>query len=184
MIAEQVQRIRTAVERTTPGPLLVRAGVFVTALGALVTAYPAVVVTSRYVLALLLLAALAMITPRWRSATVVALLAVVGWLVSTMGYGEPVTLFRLFGLAGLLYLMHSLAALAAVLPMDAVVAPEVLVRWVGRALLVVAGSAVLSLVVVVVADAVRGAYLLASLIGLAVAVALTALLAHLLLRRA
>jgi hypothetical protein len=155
----------------------------VTALGALVSAYPAVVIASRLVLALLLLAAVPMIAPRGRGATLVALLAVLGWLVSTMGYGEPVRLFRLLGIAGLLYLTHSLAALAAVLPLDAVVAPEVLVRWVGRALLVAAASAVLALVVVVIADAMHGAYLLASLIGLAVAVALTALLAHLLFRR-
>ena len=44
--------------------------------------------------------------------------------------GERIELWRLLGLAAPLYLAHSLAALAAVLPYDAVVAPEVLARWV------------------------------------------------------
>jgi hypothetical protein len=177
-----IQRLQTLVERATPGPLLVRVGIFVTTLAALLTAYPAVVVASRLVLLLVLVAAVPALAPRRGAPTLLALVAVAGWLVSTMGYEEPVTLFRLLGLAGLLYLMHTLAALAAALPYDAVVAPEVLVRWVGRALLVVAASAVLALLVVVTADAFRGAYLLASLLGLAIAITVTAVLTHLLRR--
>jgi hypothetical protein len=183
MILDQVQRIRSTVVRFTPGPLLVRAGIFVTAVGALLTAYPAIVVASRLVVGLVLLAAVPMIAPRGRWTTLVALIAVCGWLFATMGYAERVTLFRLLGITGLLYLMHSLAALAAVLPHDAVVAPEVLVRWIGRALLVVAASAVPALVVVVIADGLRGAYLLASLAGLVVAVTIAGLLAYLQRRR-
>jgi hypothetical protein len=177
-----VRIIRAAAERATAGPLLVRAGVFVTALGALLTAYPAVLIASRVLLGLVLLAAVPMISPRGRGATAVAIFAVAGWLVSTMGYEEPVTLPRLLGIAALLYLTHSLSALAAALPLDAVVAPEVLARWVGRALLVVAASAVPALVLLIVADAVQGAFLLASLVGLAVAVGITALLTYLLRR--
>jgi hypothetical protein len=183
VIPDQLQRIWATMARLTPGPLLVRAGIFLTALGALLTAYPAAVVTSRLVLGLVLLAAAPMIVPRGRSTTLVALVAVFGWLLATMGYEEPVTLFRLLGLTGLLYLTHSLAALGAMLPHDAVVAPEVLMRWVTRALLVVAVSAVPALIVVVVADGLRGAYLLASLAGLVVAVTIAALLAYLQRRR-
>jgi hypothetical protein len=182
MITDQVRRIRDAVDRATPGPLLVRAGIFLTALGALLTAYPLVLITSRLGVGLVLLAAAAMVAPRSWAVTAVALGAVCGWLISTMGYEERVTLPRLFGLAGLLYLTHSLAALGAALPMDAVVAPEVLARWIGRAMLVVAGSAVPALVVVLIADALRGAFLLASLVGLAAAAGLTALLTYLLRR--
>jgi hypothetical protein len=182
MTAGWIERLQTLVERATPGPLLVRAGIFVTALAALLTAYPAVVVTSRLVLPLVLAAAVPAFAPRRGAPTMLALVTVAGWLVSTMGYREPVTLFRLLGIAGLLYLMHSLAALAAALPYDAVVAPDVLVRWIGRALLVVAASAVLALLVVATADGLHGAYLLASLVGLTLATALTALLTHLLRR--
>jgi hypothetical protein len=180
---DQVQRIRDTVGRVAPGPLLVRAGTFLTALGALLTASPVVVVTSRYLAGLVLLAALPMLWPRARAATFVALVTVCGWLVATMGFGERITLVRLFGITGLLYLMHSLTALAAVLPHDAVTAPDVLSRWIGRALLVVAASAVPALAVVVIADAVRGAYLLASLAGLVVAVTIAGLLAYLQRRR-
>lgn len=179
----QVRRIRDAAGRVAPGPLLVRAGVFLTALGGLLTACPVVVVTSRYLVGLVLLAALPAIWPRGRSATVVALIAVAGWLVATMGFEEPVTLLRLFGITAMLYLMHSLTALAAVLPLDAVAAPEVLSRWIGRALLVVAGSAVPALAVVVIADAARGAYLYASVVGLVAAVTIAGLLAYLQRRR-
>lgn len=182
MILGWIQRLQTLVERATPGPLLVRVGIFVTTMAALLTAYPAVIVTSRLVLLLPLAAALPALAPRRGAPTMVALVAVAGWLVSTMGYEEPVTLFRLLGLAGLLYLMHSLAALSAALPYDGVVAPEALVRWVGRALLVVAASAVLAMLVVVTADALRGAYLLASLLGLAIAIAVTGVLTYLLHR--
>lgn len=183
MILDQVQRLRTAVVRFTPGPLLVRAGIFVTGLGALLTAYPADLVSSRIVLALMLLAAMPMISPRGRWTTLVALATVGGWLYATMAYEERVTLSRLFAIAGLLYLAHSLAALGAVLPYDAVVAPEALARWVGRALLVVAASAVPALAVVIVADALRGASLLASLLGLVIAVTIAGLLAFLQRRR-
>jgi hypothetical protein len=182
VIPDQVRRIRDAVERATPGPLLVRAGIFVTALGALLTAYPLILIESRLGVGLVLLAAAAMVAPRSWAVTAVVVGTVCGWLISTMGYEQPVTLPRLFGVAGLLYLTHSLAALAAALPMDAVVAPEVLARWIGRAMLVVAGSAVPALVVVLIADALRGAFLLASLVGLAVAMGLTALLTYLLRR--
>ncbi len=182
MITDQARRIRTFFERAAPGPLLVRGAVAVTAAGALVTAYPDEIITGLGGLALALAAAIPMLAPRGRWVTLVALAAVAGWLLSTMGYGEPVTVWRVFSMAGLLYLMHSMAALAAMLPYDAVVAPEVLARWIGRALLVVAASAVLSLVVLVIADAARGGSVVASLAGLAVAVAIAALLTFLLRR--
>ncbi|MBX6356254.1 MAG: hypothetical protein IRZ05_10435 [Micromonosporaceae bacterium] len=182
MMLDPLRRFWDAVGRVTPGPMLVRAGIFVTALGALLTAYPTVVVTGRLVAALVLLAAAPAVAPRGRATTLVVLAAVCGWLLATMGFQEPVTLFRLLGLAGLLYLLHSLAALGAALPLDAVVAPEVLARWISRAMLVVAASAVPALVAVAAADALHGAFLLASLVGLVIAVGVAALLTHLLRR--
>jgi hypothetical protein len=124
------------------------------------------------------------VAPRGRWPSLIALLTVLGWLLSTMGYGEPVRFWRLVTVAGLLYLAHSLAALAAGLPYDAVVAPEVLAGWLVRALLVVAASAMLALIVLVVGDVVRGGdHLAASLVGLAAAITLAALLSWLLRRR-
>lgn len=184
MSFDWIARIHTLVTRATPGPLLVRVAVAGTAGAALVIAYPHGVLAGKSLVVAAAVAAAPMVAPRGRVVTLVALAAVTGWLLSTMGYDEPVTLPRVFGIAATLYLMHSLAALAAVLPYDAVVAPEVLGRWVARALLVVAASAALSLVVVVVADAAHGSSLLASVAGLAVAVSVTALLTYLLHRPA
>jgi hypothetical protein len=82
-------------------------------------------------------------------------------------------------LATLLYLVHSLSALAAALPSDAVVAPEVGYRWLARALGVVLAAAVLSTATLAgLAGLAGGRHVAASLAGLALAVALAALLAR------
>ena len=80
--------------------------------------------------------------------------------------------------------MHTLAALAAVLPYDSVVSPDVLLRWVGRAGWVLLGTGVLAAFVVVVPTYLGGrTYLVASLLGLAVMAATVAYLARLVRRR-
>ena len=116
MITAWLLRVRTVTQRATAGPLLVRGGIFLTALGALLTAYPAVLVASQLAVLLAIAAVLPAVLPRgiWPLLTMV--IAVAGWLVSTMGYQEPVGLLRVFAIAGLGYLTHSLAALAAALP--------------------------------------------------------------------
>jgi hypothetical protein len=181
---DRVHAIRTVAARATVAPLLVRVGVFLSALLAFTFAYPAEILAGRPLLLLLLAAALPALAPRGAAPTLVVLAAVGGWLLSTTGYGEPIVLWRLVGLAALLYLTHTLAALAAALPYDAVVAPEMVARWVSRALAVVLGSAVLSVLLLFAAG--RGGddpFLVAALAGLAVAVAVAALLAWLLRRR-
>jgi hypothetical protein len=179
-LASRVRRVEAMIRRAAPGPLLVRAGIFVTAVAAIVTAYPASVLHSRSALMLVALAAVPAVAPRGQWPTAVALATVAGWLLSTIGYGDPVTLWRLVALAAMLYLSHSLAALAAVLPYDAVVSPDALARWLLRASAVVAASALLALVALVGAAALGGrALLVASLLGVAVAVGVAALLAWL-----
>jgi glycosyltransferase involved in cell wall biosynthesis len=171
------RRIRRVIRRATLGPMLVRGGVFLATLVALVTAYPAQVILGRGLVPLLVVAAAPAVMPRGRSGTVAALVAVAGWLLNTILYGAPVTFWRLVALGGALYLGHSLTALAAVLPYDSIVNAEVLVRWLSRALLVVFASAILALVLLVVAALAGGTPLLsASLVGLGVAVGLAALL--------
>jgi hypothetical protein len=182
-IIGRVRRIGIVLQRATPGPLLVRAGIYMTGLAGVLTAYPSALVSDRLVMPLIVLPMAPAIAPRGRWPSLIALLTVFGWLLSTLGYGEPVQFWRLVTVAGLLYLAHSLAALAAGLPYDAVVAPEVLAGWLVRALLVVAASAMLALVVLVVGEVVRGGgYLAASLVGLVAAIALAAVLAWLLRR--
>jgi len=105
-------------------------------------------------------------------------------VLSTAESGERIELWRLLGLAAFLYLAHSLAALAAALPYDAVVAPEVLFRWIARALAVVLAAAALGVVLVAVAGLGGGRTLLAAALGgLVVAVGLAGLLGWLARRR-
>ncbi|SDY73489.1 hypothetical protein SAMN05444365_103293 [Micromonospora pattaloongensis] len=180
---DRVRLLRTAANRATLAPVLVRVAVFLSALLSFAFAYPVPLLTGRSLLLLLAVAALPALAPRRAAPTVVVLVAVGGWLLATTGYGEPVVLWRLLGLAGFLYLTHTLAALAAALPYDAVVAPEMVGRWVARALGVLLGSAVLAVLLLFVAG--RGGdrpFLAAALAGLAVAVAVAALLARLLRR--
>ncbi|MEV1288989.1 hypothetical protein [Micromonospora sp. NPDC049679] len=180
---DRVLAVRTMAARATVAPLLVRVGVLLSTLLAFVFAYPVEILTGRPLLLLLVAAALPALAPRSAAPTFVALVAVGGWLLSTTGYGERIVLWRLLGLAALLYVTHTLAALAAALPYDAVVAPEMVARWVSRALAVVLGSAVLSVLLLFAAG--RGGdrlFVGAALAGLAVAVAVAALLAWLLRR--
>jgi hypothetical protein len=180
----RLRRVPVVLRRATPGAILVRLGVYLTGLAAILTAFPSAAVTSRALVLLVGVPLLPAIAPRGRWPSLVALLTVVGWLFSTLGYGEPVRFYRLIAVASLLYLAHSLAALAAALPYDAVVAPEVLAGFLIRSLLVVAASALLGLVVLVVGElAGGGAYLAASVVGLVVAMILAAVLAWLLRRR-
>jgi hypothetical protein len=179
-----IGRVTTVVSRATAGPLLVRAGVFAAALAALVVAYPAEMRAGYFTGVLVIQAALAAILPRSPWVTVALLVAVAGWVTSTIWYDEPVELWRLIALASFLYLTHSLAALVALLPYDAHIPAEVTVRWLSRALAVVLGSAVLTVLLLSAAN--RGGdrdLLVAALAGLCVALGATALLAWLWHRR-
>jgi hypothetical protein len=141
------------------------------------------VVASRYVVLPLLVVAVPAFLPRGRAATVAAVTVVTGWIVDTTWYNQPVALWRVLAVATCLYLAHTLTALAAVLPYDAVVHADVVTRWVGRALAVVLGSAVLTVAALALTARLAGnAFLLASLVGLGAAVGVTALLARLLRR--
>ena len=83
----------------------------------------------------------------------------------------------------LAYLAHTLAALAAAVPYDAVVNADVVTAWLGRAAAVVLISAVLTVGALGLAtELAGGAFVVATLIGLAGAVAATMLLARLLRR--
>jgi len=118
--------------RTTPGPALVRLVAAAAALGALALAVPADVLSSSELprtAVILLPAALAVgLFPRTRWVSLVAVCAIGGWLVSTIGFGDPVHVGRVGLLASALYVMHAAAALAAVLPYDCLLASGVLFR--------------------------------------------------------
>jgi hypothetical protein len=130
-----------ALARLAPGPLLVRVVVFLAAAVAVVSAVPAPVRGTMGLPALLLVGVLPALLPAGRTVTLVASLAILGWFVATTTYQEPVSTPRLLIVAGAVYLLHSSAALAAVLPVDAMVPPGVLRRWLVRAVIrLVAGE--------------------------------------------
>ena len=182
-VTDRIARARTVATRATPTPLLVRGAIALCGLLSVVVAYPAAVVSSQYVLVPLLVAVVPAVLPRGRAATVAAMTAVAGWILDTTWFNQPVVLWRVLAVATGLYLAHTLTALAAALPYDAVVHPDVVTRWLGRAFAVVLVSAVLTVVASALTAQLAGsAFLLATLVGLGAAVGVTALLARLLRR--
>jgi hypothetical protein len=179
----RVELARTALGRATVIPFLIRCGIALCGLVAMSVAWPASVVASQYFVVVSAVAIYPALAPRGRGYTVAVVLAVVGWLLATAGYGARVALWQVLVLATLLYLGHTLTALAAVLPYDAVVNLEVIGVWLARALAVVLVSAVLIVVALgLSSELAGGAFLLATLVGLAGAVGATMLIARLLRR--
>jgi hypothetical protein len=182
--ANRLRSFQTAITRVTLAPLLVRVAIFLSAMIAFFVAYPPQLLLGRSLGLLVIAAVLPAVAPRRIWPTLAVLIAVGGWILSTSWYDERVELWRLLTLAAFLYLTHNLCALAAFLPYDAVVATEALTRWVARALAVVLAAAVLAVLLIGVADrSGDGNLLTAAIGGLAVALAVAALLAWLLRRR-
>jgi hypothetical protein len=180
---ERLERAQRLARRATLAPLLVRCVIFICGVLALMVAYPSAVVASQLLALLLVAAAVPAFAPRGRAATVLAVLVIVGWVLDTTYFNQPVALWRVLTLATTLYLGHTLTALAAALPSDAVVHLDVVNRWVLRALGVALASAVLTVVLLsLTADLAGRAFAVATLTGLAAAVGLTALLSWLLRR--
>jgi hypothetical protein len=186
-VAATLRRVR----RISAGPALVRLVAAVSALGALTLALPLQELSSAVPSVLIRLAAVLVamslgvaLLPRTRFVSLVALAAIVVWLISTIGYGEAVTLPRVGLLAAALYLTHAAAALAAVLPYDCLIAPGLLLRWLGRVGSVLGLSLLTGLAAMAVAGqlpAVRS--VVGPIVGSAVAAGLAGLLAWHLRRR-
>jgi LPXTG-motif cell wall-anchored protein len=183
-IVGRVRGMQRAAGRISPAALLLRAGIFLVVLVGYALAYPAEVLAGRPLLFLAIAAVAPAVGPRRVWPTFAALVTVGGWLLATDGYGRPVALWRLLALAALLYLGHTLCALAALLPYDAVVDPELITRWLLRAGAVLLGAAVLG-VLLLQAAGLGGdtGHQWVTVLGLLVAVGLAALLGWLLRRR-
>jgi hypothetical protein len=183
MMIKLVSRSKQVVARATVLPFMVRIGIAVCGLVAMYVAWPLEVSGGPYGALLGLVALYPATAPRGRAATLAALVVVAGWLVDTVGFDARVALWRVLTIATTLYLGHTLTALAAVLPYDAVVNLDVVGTWLARALAVVLISAVLTVVALSLATDLAGAaFLIATLAGLAGAVAATLLLARLIRR--
>jgi hypothetical protein len=182
-ITRRIERTRVVAARATTLPLLVRGGIALALLLALLVAWPLSLTASRWVIPLVVVGAYPAIAPRGRGVTFAVLVVVGGWVLDTTYYDSRVALWRVLSIATLLYAGHSLAALAAVLPYDAIVNLDVIGGWLGRALLAVLISAVLTVFTLgLTAELAGGAFLIATLVGLAAAAGLTLLLSRLLRR--
>jgi hypothetical protein len=182
-ITARIDRSRRAVSRATLMPLMIRLGIALSFLLAIVVAWPVEIAVSRYLAFLFAVALYPAVAPRGRAVTVTVLVAVAGWILDTTWFDARVALWRVLALATLLYIGHTLAALAAVLPYDALVNLDVVTGWLARALLTVLIAAVLIVVALGLTSALGGsAFLIATLVGLAGAVGATLLLARLLRR--
>ncbi|MGC5052655.1 hypothetical protein ACLQ2S_14500 [Micromonospora sp. DT48] len=184
-IVGRVRALRTAATRISLAPLLIRVGIFLSALTGLLLAYPVEVVVGEALGPLVAVAVLPALMPRRLWPTFAALVTVGGWLLATEGYDRPIALWRLLAVASALYLTHTLCALVAVLPYDAVLDPDVIVRWLTRAAGVLLATSVLGVLLLELADvrAGDGGWQVVTIAGLLLAVGVTALLAGLLRRR-
>jgi hypothetical protein len=182
--AAQIDAARGVLARATALPFLVRAAVALCGLIAMGVAWPSLLVTDQLVAPLLLLVAVyPAVAPRGRGATFSALVVVGGWIADTVDAGARIELWRVITIATLLYLGHTLTALAAVLPYDAIVSFDMVGGWLLRAGAVVLVSAVLTVATLGLADDLAGgAFVLATIAGIACAVGATILIARLLRR--
>jgi hypothetical protein len=182
-ITDRIERGRRAAARATLVPFLVRLGIALALVLAMVVAWPAEIGASRYMVLLFLVAVYPAVAPRGRGTTFAILVVVAGWIVDTTWFDARVALWRVLSIATLLYIGHTLAALAAAVPYDALVSLDVVTTWLGRVLAVVLISAVLTIIALGLTSALAGgAFIVATLVGLAGAVGATMLLARLLRR--
>ncbi|MFI5890729.1 hypothetical protein ACIA5D_11495 [Actinoplanes sp. NPDC051513] len=180
---KQIAEARSVASRATAIPFMVRFGIALCGLIAMTVAWPSAIVASQWNVALVLVALYPSVAPRGRGATFSALVVVAGWIADTAGFESRIALWRVLTIATLLYLGHSLTALAAVLPYDAVVTLDMVGGWLARAGAVVLVSAVLTVVVLGLStDLAGGAFVLATIVGIACAVGATVLIARLLQR--
>ncbi|TDC72211.1 hypothetical protein E1193_28235 [Micromonospora sp. KC606] len=183
-VVERVKALLGPVRRVSPTTLLVRFGIFVVVLAGLLLAYPVQVFQPRTLLALAVVAALPAAGPRRVWPTFAALVTVGGWVIASAGYDRPIALWRLLAVAATLYLGHTLCAFAAVLPYDALVDPDVVVRWLTRAAVVMLATWVVGVVLAWLGGIGDGAgFQTATVAGLLVAVGCSGLLGWLLHRR-
>jgi hypothetical protein len=176
------QLIRT-IQRLKPVPVLVRLVLMVAVIAAGVLSAPDADVAFRSLPVMVIAAILVALAPGSLLPTFAIVMAVFGAILQTAGTAA-MSLVKLLTLATALYLIHTTAALAAVLPTDSIVAPPVLARWFARAGLVIFATASIGVVVGELPGAVgqREGFLLVLLAGLALGLAVIALLIRLLRR--
>jgi hypothetical protein len=174
----------STVARMTPVPVLLRVLAGGAAFAALLVAVPTDSVSPGLVAVLMLPAVVVATAPRTRWVGLVMLGCAAAWIVAGVAYGDEATPLRIGALGGLMYVLHVAAAFAAVVPLDCVVAPGVVARWVGRQAVVLAIGLAVGLGGMTVAGLVPVTpTLVGPVLGAAVAAGTAGVLAWLLRRR-
>lgn len=172
--------------RITAGPAFVRVLGALSAIAGLALAVPAEVAGSPRFLVAAPVALGVALFPRTRWITVVLLLTVFAWLVTSIAFEDgPVSIGRVAAIGLSLYLTHACATLAAVLPYDSVVSPGLLARWALRTGAVLALSLGFGAGAMAVLDQLRPVQsVVGPIVGSVIAAGLAGLLAWHLRRRA
>lgn len=174
-----------ALHRLTSIPLLLRSGLFLSAVtGLLLAAPPPLRGSAPVLVGLVALAGAAAAAPGGPVPGLVLLTGAAGWVLATELFDQPVRVATVLVLAALLYLVHSLAGLAAALPPDALVAPDLVLGALARAGgTIAAGSLLAAGGLAVLGRLPEGRSAAGVLAGLGLAVALAWLLARRALRQ-
>ncbi len=126
-----VEALRRA-SRITAGPLTVRAAAFGAGFAALLLSLPGPLRMPQFVVLALVLALTSAVGTGTPLVSVVEYLAVCVWFGTTTMYAYDIQPGQVLGIGAAIYLHHTSCALAAVLPVDAAVAPRVLRGWMLR----------------------------------------------------
>lgn len=142
---ERLHNLAAVLRRVALGPGLVRLTAVVLAAAAMIVAAVGTLLASPWAYPVIVVLAVApAVRPATSWVTVVEVLVVAEWLLTSMLYHQPRGLAVVLLLAALLYAHHTTCALAAALPLAARLAPGVLVSWLGRTGAVIAATVVLA----------------------------------------
>ena len=167
-VRRPADRWRSRARRTTPGALLVRGLLLLSALVMFGLATPPELLLRAAPL-VVLGAAVVTLAPRTGLVTLALLGAAGGWVFTTIVSETAVGTWRLAALTAAMYLVHAAAAFAAVLPHDAVVDQAAVLWWLLRVGVVACASAGVAVAAVAGAARLPGRpMLLAALAGVVV----------------
>ena len=181
-LLDRLDKAYVRARRATAVPVILRLLAAVTTAAALLVGLPTSLVFGRllvYFIPLALLLGVGVgLFPRSRWVSLSLLAGALAWVVAGVAFGDAASLLRIGLLGALLYTAHAAAAYAAVIPIDTVVAPGVLLRWAGRQAAVLGVGLAVGLAGLTVARLIPPTpTLIGPLVGAVVAAALAALLA-------
>ncbi|HEU0240485.1 MAG TPA: hypothetical protein VFR11_14565 [Micromonosporaceae bacterium] len=139
----RIDRVTAVVEQATLGPVLVRFGSVLAALGGFAVTWPTRDLTTTSLVVPILFALGVGIAPRSLMPTATIVAIVLGYMFN-LDTGAPLTVWRPIAAASMIYIVHTSAAFAAVLPFNAVATRGLFLPYVLRIAAVIAITAILA----------------------------------------